>query len=604
MTETADHAAEQKKDRKKKLTHPRDPAREVVETIVFVVVLVLLLKLFVTEAFVIPTGSMAETLYGYQKVLTCPKCGLEFPVNSHDEEEGNQQTGKKMPLYGFCCPNCRYMGTVQEVHPEPKRSGSGDRVLVLKPLYHIREPLRGEVVVFKWPEKPQDKHVAQNYIKRAMGFGGETLAIYRGELFVTKSLSYPADALDDKGHQLFPRPDDTLELWRPRFMYSNVWDTNPLAENFFEVSRLAGFPKDSKGGFEIIRKGEEQMLADRRIVWDNDKQPKDLANLKLARWYAEARPGMKAGDNLPWTGNDTNQATAFRHDKPELDWLRYRHLAKPWRLSEFDRQDQLPEGTALDGAALAAQQPTFIDNFLGYNAGRDLDPATGKVEARDRTGLDRLWVGDLILECKATFEAGSKVILELSKGVNRFQAIFEQGKVTLRRIGPGGGEFGQPERSFNLSPGSHDLRFANVDCRLWVWVDGKRVNFGSDADYSPPTPEQEAAFKDPSGNVDISPEGWTRTNDVLAPASIGAEGNVGVQNIKLYRDVYYTRNNAADHSKADIFYVQPGHYMCLGDNSAQSSDSRKWGLVPERLMLGKAVFIFFPILNHRIGFIK
>src|SRR5260370_26441323 len=45
----------------------KDSFREIVETIVFVVVLVLLLKAFVAEAFVIPTGSMAETLYGYQK---------------------------------------------------------------------------------------------------------------------------------------------------------------------------------------------------------------------------------------------------------------------------------------------------------------------------------------------------------------------------------------------------------------------------------------------------------------------------------------------------------------------------------------------------------
>src|SRR5947208_16392616 len=86
MPDTASPTADDAK-KKKKDTHPRDPAREVVETIVFVVVLVLLLKLFVTEAFVIPTGSMAETLYGYQKLVKCPKCGHEFPLNSHDEVE-------------------------------------------------------------------------------------------------------------------------------------------------------------------------------------------------------------------------------------------------------------------------------------------------------------------------------------------------------------------------------------------------------------------------------------------------------------------------------------------------------------------------------------
>src|SRR6476619_7755843 len=122
---TADEARDGKAAEKKK--PPRDPAREVVETVVFVVVLVLLLKLFVTEAFVIPTGSMAETLYGYQKIVTCPECGHEFPVNSHDEVEPNQQTGKKMPVYGFCCPNCRYLGHVDEVNTEPENR-SGDRV--------------------------------------------------------------------------------------------------------------------------------------------------------------------------------------------------------------------------------------------------------------------------------------------------------------------------------------------------------------------------------------------------------------------------------------------------------------------------------------------
>jgi len=602
MTETATDP----KKKKRNLTHPRDPAREVVETIVFVVVLVLLLKLFITEAFVIPTGSMAETLYGYQKMITCPQCGQSFPVNAHDEAEGNQVTGLKMPLYGYCCPNCRYLGHVKDLNPQPGPPNTGDRVLVLKPLFHVREPKRGEVVVFKWPEKPQDKHVAQNYIKRCMAFGGETIAVYRGELFVTRSLEYPANALDENGSPLYPRPDDPLDLWKPRYMYSTVTDSNPLADKIFELSRNAGFPGDGHG-FEIVRKGEEQILADRRIVWDNDKQPKELAGKVPKRWYPEARPGAKKDDVLPWNGNDTHQPTAFQHKDAQLDWLRYRHLAMPWKTNGPDAADPQPP---TDLAALASQPPTYIDNFLGYNAGRDLDPASGRAETRDITGQSKLWVGDLILECKATFEPGSKVILELSKGINRFQAEFESGKVTLRRVGAGGAEFKEPSRPCKVGPGAHDLRFANVDCRLWVWVDGKRVDFGAEGDYSPPTPDQEAAFKDAKGNHDVDKEGWTNTNDVLAPASIGASGGVGVQSVKLYRDVYYTpqAQRPLDHTKADIYYVQPGHYLCLGDNSAQSSDSRKWGSVPERLMLGKAVFVFWPApvfgSENRIGFIK
>src|SRR6476646_2004302 len=85
---------------------PRDAFREVVETVVFVVALVLMLKLFVVEAFVIPTGSMAETLLGYNKVVTCEECGHTFPVNATNEAD--PQHGERRDIVGARCPNCSY----------------------------------------------------------------------------------------------------------------------------------------------------------------------------------------------------------------------------------------------------------------------------------------------------------------------------------------------------------------------------------------------------------------------------------------------------------------------------------------------------------------
>ena len=140
-----------------------------------------------------------------------------------------------------------------------------------------------------------------------------------------------------------------------------------------------------------------------------------------------------------------------------------------------------------------------------------------------------------------------------------------------------------------------------------------RVDFGAEGDYNPTEPTE----YEPD---DVHKEGWTRANDIDAPANIGAKGQVpAIRHIKLHRDVYYTRTRPIDHTGADIYYVQPGHYLCLGDNSAQSSDSRSWGTVPERLMLGKAVFVFYPVAldwqfgwppvrfregKNRVGFIK
>ncbi|MBN9121261.1 MAG: hypothetical protein J0I06_19270, partial [Planctomycetes bacterium] len=570
---TAPATAAGSHDEKKK--HPRDPAREVVETVVFVVVLVLLLKLFVTEAFVIPTGSMAETLYGYQKIIVCPKCGHEFPVNAHDEVEPNQNTGQRHPVWGFCCPNCRFTGRIQDLPTNPP-ARTGDRVLVLKPLYHIRPPHRGDVVVFKYPEKPQENHIAANYIKRAMGFGGETIAIHRGELFFTTALSYPE--FDPAGNQLFPRPESPLDLWKPEYRYPN----SAQAEALFRASRDAGFTDKVPGGFQIVRKGEAQVLADRRIVWDNDQQPSDPAG-HWPRW-------TPAGNRDRWKADNAATPRAFAHAGGDLDWLRYQHLTwVPEKLTEDQKRDGrkprlVPWRWGLADAGPPVAGP--VDNMLGYNAGIDLVQGVPQPRDRDSTDAAR-WVGDLLLECEVELAGGSEVVLELSRGQNRFQAKFGNGEVSLARVGPGGPEFGNPTKPCKVREGTYRLRFANVDCRLWVWVDDKRIDFGPAGDYSPVEPTS----YDPE---DKEKEGWTRANDVDAPAGIGARGPVAkVAGVKLFRDVYYTRSGG-DQAEADIYYVQPGHYLCLGDNSAQSSDSRRWGTVPDRLMLGKAVFVFWP----------
>src|SRR5215475_7665515 len=70
---------------------PKEPKkeghRETVEAIVVAMILALLVRGFEAEAFVIPTGSMAPTLMGRHKEITCPQCGYVYAVNASEEVE-------------------------------------------------------------------------------------------------------------------------------------------------------------------------------------------------------------------------------------------------------------------------------------------------------------------------------------------------------------------------------------------------------------------------------------------------------------------------------------------------------------------------------------
>jgi signal peptidase I len=159
---------------------------ENLEAVVVAVILALIIRHFVMEAFVIPTGSMAPTLLGDHFDVTCPSCAYGFSVGKNEDEL--QGPGERISITARC-PLCD-----QEFDSEqtPREVMGGNKILVNKFAYELAPPRRWDVVVFKYPKEPW-----KNYIKRLVGLPGDTLEVENGDLRVNGALARKPDHVQD-----------------------------------------------------------------------------------------------------------------------------------------------------------------------------------------------------------------------------------------------------------------------------------------------------------------------------------------------------------------------------------------------------------------------
>ena len=182
--------------------------------------------------------------------------------------------------------------------------------------------------------------------------------------------------------------------------------------------------------------------------------------------------------------------------------------------------------------------------------------------------------------------------LELVAGNGSFAVRLGDGRDTVAaelgpdgaRLGPDGGD-PVANGSVRLTPGkSVRVTFAFVDRRASLALDGKEVV--------------------PAYDLPADPALLARRGGVSRPVQLGARGaKFTVKNFVLYRDVHYRSDRANEPNGTQApCPLGPAEYFVLGDNSANSRDSRAWDKpgVPERDFLGKPFLIHQPLRLGRV----
>ena len=525
--------------------------KETIESILVAFILAFIFRAFVVEAFVIPTGSMAPTLLGAHMRFACTDCEYRWEVNYSGVSVGDDveipaealvavpvtvdgQTRRQVvpKVFGVVCPNCGYQ--------VPKVLGKAEAANdATAPPVHYGD----RILVLKYAYLLQDPR--------------------RWDVIVFKS----------------PDPIENVPRFSTNYIKRLVGLPNEhlfiLDGDIYSYPWPGGVRPDQEpapADYRIRRKDAVAQSVLWRIVYDNDYLPHRDA------W------------RQPWSDKAAGAAGS--------GWRLEDAAGRPSRRFTFDNASG-GGWIGFDRSAIVNTDP--LTDWLAYDVtktqqgGGQRADTSNLFEYRTR-GINP--VGDLKLACSYERRSGDGPLrLELSKIDQIFTAEIRPGRVRLlrRRDTPGAedAEVASAPRGPAAGTGPVRVEFMNVDYRVSLKLDGDEVIAH---EYEPDVRALLAADTQPFPRVRIG----------------AASQSCRLSHVGLWRDIYYMNR-----SEGTILWGTPdrpvalgaGEFFVLGDNALISGDARYWkepidldaeglkvaaGRVPERFLLGKAFFVYWP----------
>ena len=189
-------------------------------------------------------------------------------------------------------------------------------------------------------------------------------------------------------------------------------------------------------------------------------------------------------------------------------------------------------------------------------------------------------VGDAMVECEVSVrgETGS-LAWRLSERGDVFELELEctpSGSVArLRRLGAASDEL-LAECAVDIAPGRwHELAFSNRDNHLRFDLDGVRSVLAHSYEANRP------------------PEGINAQHRMPRVAFVAQGLVVRLRDVRVLRDLHYTP--AGHYGTRGPVQLGPDEVFVLGDNSAESEDGRMWGPVSIGELIGRPLWVVWPL---------